>query len=296
MFKFFSRSKSSSEEENRRGAYDPAKLKMLVSYFPIGKKLRYYPEYQREIVFHTIVIAYRVNEQFIYSRDAVQVDADGVPTGFVLPDTKTLPVEKLTKFQLLVPDTTEMERTLDYFTRAELGRAGQFRQGNTITLVAETGDRGIPTVDNKVDRRQIMKVGPYADSSTILLTPEFHSLTIADKRQKQRVQAAIRADLYYVVDTPPLRCVLADFSEVSLRLNVPAGGQAMPALVPDETVVVDFDFGDIASTYRIRGKLFRRADDYCVIKIEQLYKDGEFERIKMMDIIEIKTGLLNLKT
>lgn len=296
MFNFFSRNKSSSEEENRRGAYDPDKLKMLASYFPIGKKLRYYPEYQREIVFHTIVIAYRVNDQFIYSRDAVQVDADGVPTGFVLPDNKTLSVEKLTKFQLLVPDTTEMERTLDYFTRAELGRAGQFRQGNTITLVAETGDRGIPTVDNKVDRRQIMKSGPYADSSTILLTPEFHSLTIADKRQKQRVQAAIRADLYYKAETPPMRCVLADFSEVSLRLNVPASGQVMPALVPDETVVVDFDFGDIASTYRIRGKLFRRADDYCVIKIEQLYKDGEFERIKMMDVIEIKTGLLNLKS
>jgi hypothetical protein len=32
-----------------------------------------------------------------------------------------------------------------------------------------------------------------------------------------------------------------------------------------------------------------------VIKLKQLYKDGDFSPIKTMDILEIKTGLLNLK-
>jgi hypothetical protein len=293
MFSFFSRRKTSDSESRRASAFDPAQLKMLANYFPIGRKLRYYPEYQREIVFQTIVIAYRVNDQFIYSRDAVLTNADGVPTGFALADKKNLALEKLTKFQILVPDTTDMERTLDYFTRAELGRAGQFRQGNAITLVAETSERGIPTVDTKVDRRQTMTVGPYADSSTILLTPDFDSLTLADKRQKQRVQTATPAELHFAADTPGFRCELADFSELMLRLNVRNGSEIMPAMTPEAVVMVDFQMGDAANVYRIRGKVFRRADDFCVIKLEHLYKNGTFEKIKMMDIIEIKTGLLN---
>lgn len=61
-------------------------------------------------MFDTIIIAYRVNDQFIYSRDSVLVDGDGFPTGFQLAAKKTLPVAKLEKFQLLLPDTTEAKR------------------------------------------------------------------------------------------------------------------------------------------------------------------------------------------
>jgi hypothetical protein len=38
----------------------------------------------------------------------------------------------------MVPDTTDMERSLDYVRRASLGRNGQFVRGNAITLISDT--------------------------------------------------------------------------------------------------------------------------------------------------------------
>lgn len=273
--------------------FDRDQLKTLVEHFSIGKKLRYFPEYQREIVFSTIIIAYRVNNQFIYSRDALVFDAAGFPTGFQIEGKQILPLEQLERFQLLLPDTSDMEMTLDYITRAELGRAGQFRPGNAITLVIETEERSQPTIDTIVDRRQTMSSGPYEGSSTILVTPDFASLLLADKRRKQRVAAAIRADLYLAGDAPAYACLLGDFSERSLRLRVGAAGQSMPPMEAEQKVVVEFAPESVETPCRLRGKVFRRADDFCVIQIDDIYQSGAFRKIKPMDIIEITTGLLN---
>lgn len=276
--------------------FDRAKLKMLNEYFHVGKKLRYYPEYQRDIVFNTVIIAYCVNSQFLYSHDDVLLDQEGFPTGFRISGKSVLALEDVKKFQLLVPDTTDMERTLSYATRAELGRAGQFRQGNAMTLVVETEKRSIPTLDTMVDRRHIMKDGPYEGSATVLVTPDFDSLVLADKRRKQRVETEVRADLYLAPDAPPFSCVLRDFSERSLRLRVSGASQAMPAMASADQVVIEFNLGDATSMCRFRGRVFRRTDDFCVIDIEHLYKSGDFENVKSMDIMEIKTGLLNLRS
>lgn len=297
MFKTLWNSLSSQKaaESGEEPAFDRDKLKLLVDYFPIGMKLRYYPEYQREIVFDTIIIAYRVNDQFIYSRDAVLLDAEGFPKGFRISGNKMLPVTALQKLQLLLPDTTEAEKTLSYVTRAELGRGGQFRIGNAVTLFVETDNRGIPTMDTMVDRRQIMNTGPFADSPTILVTPEFDSLMLADKRRKQRVEAAIGADLYLSVGGAPYSCVLGDFSEHSLRLRAGDYGPPMPAMDVGAVVVVEFMLGEGGTICRLRGTVFRRTDQFCVLDIEQVYKFGDFEKIHAMDVMEITTTLLNMR-
>jgi hypothetical protein len=296
MFKTLWNSLSSQKaaESGEEPAFDRDKLKMLADYFPIGMKLRYYPEYQREIVFDTIIIAYRVNEQFIYSREDVLLDRESFPTGFKIGNKRILGVEQLERFQLLLPDTTSAELTLTYVTRAELGRGGQFRIGNAVTLFVETDDRGIPTVDTMVDRRQVMNNGPFADSSTILVTPEFDSLMVADKRRKQRVEAAIGADLYIAVGGAPFNCVLGDFSEHSLRLRAGDYGLPMPAMEVGAAVDVEFVLGEPGTICRLRGKVFRRTDQFCVIDIEQVYKFGDFEKIQAMDVMEITTTLLNM--
>ena len=285
--------KAADKKNAKTSSLDRGKLKQFATYFPIGRKLLYYPEYHQKAVLHTLVIGYRVNERLIYANDAVLLDGQGHPAGFRLDGGEILPAEKLASFEILVPDTSEMERKLDYVTRAALGPAGQFRKGNTITLVAENVERCLPSVDTVVERRQVMEEGPYAGSATILLAPDFATLKVVDKRRHQRVAAALWADLYFAKDTPPFRCVLRDFSENSLRLSVSDDGRPMPALKPGGPVVVEFDFGSIETTYRIRGKTMRGEGDFCVVQVEQLYRDGDFERIRMMDAIEIKTRLLN---
>lgn len=282
-------------EEVADMALDGDRMKMLGEHFPIGKKIRYFPEFQRDIVFHTIIIAWRVNDHYVYSREAIQTDGDGTPLAFLVGEKKTrLALDKVRRLQLMVPDTTDMERSLDYIRRATLGRNGQFVRGNAITLIADTCKRGIPSVDTQVDSRLRMKDGPYADNQMILLRPDLDTLQIADQRQKARVQSHVPVNLYLKEDAPPAACILGDFSDVSLRLKA-APGQAMPALKVNDKVVVVINLGDAASTYRIKGSVFRAAADACVIKLKQLYKDGDFSPIKTMDVLEIKTGLLNLR-
>jgi hypothetical protein len=283
-------------EEEKDAATDRGQMKMLAEHFPIGKKVRYFPEYQRDIVFHTIIIAWRVNDHYIYSRESILLDDDGVPLAFLVGEKKTrLPLEKVRRLQLMMPDTTDMERTLDYVRRASLGRNGQFVRGNTITLIADICRRGLPSLDTQVEIRLRMKDGPYSDNQMILLKPDLDTLEIVDQRLKARVQSHIPVNLYLKEDAPPAECILGDFSDVSLRLHVAPGQQAMPPMKLNDKVVVVINFGDVASTYRIKGSVFRAAADSCVIRLKQLYKDGDFYPIKTMDILEIKTSLLNLR-
>lgn len=275
-------------------APDREQLRLLAEHFAIGRKIRYFPEYQRDIVFQTIILAYRVNDRFIYSRDALRKDAEGAPAEFAVEGLKApLRIEQLKKLQLMVPDTSDMERSLDYVRRASLGRNGQFVRGNAITLIAETCNQGIPSLDTQVDSRIKMKDGPYLDNQMVLLRPDFDTLRIADQRQKARVSSNVPVNLYLADEQPPVHCVLADFSDVSLRLKPAPGHPALPALRTGDKVVVVLDLGDAISTYRLKGTVFRAAPDACVIRMKQLYKDGEFYAIKTMDVLEIKTGLLN---
>lgn len=283
-------------ERVREGGLESEPMRMLCVHFPIGKKIRYFPEYQQDIVFQTIAIAYRVNDHYIYSREAVLWDSAGLPVGFQVGEKNTiLTLDRVKKFRVMVPDTSDMERSLDYVRRASLGRNGQFVRGNAITLIADTFRGGIPTLETQVDGRFEPKDGPYQGNPMVLLRPDMDTLRIVDQRTKPRLPGELPVSLHLQEDEPPHVCVLGDFSDMSLRLKTGPSMKAMPAMQAGDSVVVAFSFGDAASIYRIRGNVFRAKPDSCVIKFKQLYKDGEFSNIKVMDILEIKTALLNLR-
>ena len=63
-------------------AFQLARIRTLLEFFPIGKKLRYYPEFKQDIVFDTLILAYCVNGNYVYSSDAIDRDAEGNPTVF----------------------------------------------------------------------------------------------------------------------------------------------------------------------------------------------------------------------
>lgn len=295
--KFLSRLKTTQTiEQVPSPYYDAARLRMLFRHFPIGRKLRYFPEYHREAVLDTIIIAYRVNEHYIYTNEEISFPDDAATRqGFRLDAEEWLPIKNLAGFQMVVPDTSEAIRQLDYFTRAELGPAGQFRQGNTITLSAESkGRRGVPTVDTHVLRRQELRDGPYAGNQVILLTPDFSSLAVVDKRRNQRVMTLVAAQLYHGREGRSMMpCLLQDFSEHSLRVGLVEPGQAMPPLKKSDTVFIEFFLGDNPMPYRFQGKIMRNNAQGCVIRVELHHCAGEFRKPSLVDLAEIKTLLLN---
>ena len=89
--------------------------------------------------------------------------------------------------------------------------------------------------------------------------------------------------------------MLGDFSEHSLRLRAGDYGPPMPAMEVGAVVVVEFMLGEGGTICRLRGKVFRRTDQFCVLDIEQVYKFGDFEKIHAMDVMEITTTLLNMR-
>lgn len=272
---------------------DRKQLRALSDHFAIGRKIRYFPEFQRDIVFRTIILAYQINQRLVYARDAIRCDADGLPAGFTLGEQqRLLALDHVTSFQLMVPDTTDMERSLDYVRRATLSRTGQFARGNTITLIAEAGQRGVASLDTQVEGRIALKDGPYLDSTMILLRPEFETLRIADQRQKARISCDVPARLFVKPNAPPAACVLGDFSDVALRLK-PAAGSPLPSIKPNDNIVIELDFGDGVRGYRLRGRVFRTAAEFCVVKFHHIHKLGQFVPIETIDVLEIKTGLLN---
>lgn len=272
--------------------FAPSALKSLIQFFPMGKKLHYYPEFERDFKLESVIIAYRVNQHYLYSHDSILCNKEGTPTGFRLQGKKILPLEGLKTLQFLLPDTSEMELKLNYFTRAKLGRGGQFAQGNIITLVANKREPGVPTIDTRVDRRQVIQDGPYADYKTILVTPDVDSLHVADQRQTHRVDTAIWAILKFRGGNE-FPCVLGDFSERSLRLQVEHANDRMPLVATKDRVEIEFNLHD-NSLRRFRGTVYRRTNTICVVEIDAMFKYDSYKKMNQMDVIEIKTGLLNM--
>lgn len=284
-----SKARVSETPETTAVNVDADLLTALVEHFPIGRKLRYYPEFHRNVALDSILIAYRVNGHFVYSQEGVRCDAEGRLVEFRTDSGKRIPAEKLAQFHLLLPDTSELALKLDCMTRAELGRDGQFRAGNTITLYIDNKSRGVPTVDTQVISRQTLREGPYSGNNTVLVMPIPDSFAVADKRRRQRIATSRPARLGVGHEEVLRDCVLADFSELTLRLD------ALPsepeALAPQTHVMVEIDTGQ--NTHSLRGSVVTHVNNSCIVKLEQIFKYGRFDKMSMMDCVEIKTELLN---
>lgn len=273
---------------------DLDRIKTLIEFFPIGKKLRYYPEFQKDIVFDTFVIAYCVNGEFVYSGEAIDRDSQGCPTAFRAGENEErMSVSDLKLFQLLVPDTSDLEMKLDYHRRALIGRKRQFNKGNYISLISNAGAKGVSTVDTEVAKQVVLPDGPYAHAKMILLTPELHSLAVTDQRGKSRTKICAPV----VVSLPEGKlsgpCTIVDISKDSVRIRVRDRDTTMPVMPRGGEVILEIDLGEAKPLYTIKGSVIRSSPETCAIKLEGLLKDGRLRSFDPLDLLELKTGLLN---
>jgi hypothetical protein len=276
-------------------ATDLVQLALVFRHFPIGARLTYFPEYRREFQFATLILGYRINDHAVYAQDCVELDNQDVPCGLRVGARTIVPLAKLEKVRLLLPDTTSHQGKLDYLTRAELGRDGQFRKGTTITLQARGLGRGVPTLDTHVERKETLADGPFAGHSTVIVEPDLESIKVVDKRRKPRLAAAVAATLLLgeLPRVAATECRLVDFSDDTLRLLAAVGD--LPVLKVGGTAAVQFAAGPSGEIYRVRGKVLRRSEPSVVIQFAELYvpATGAYRRIDTIDVLEIKTGLLN---
>lgn len=282
-----------SEPAERRVSFGTEQIKLLIEFFPIGKKLRYIPEFNKEIVFDTLLVAYCVNGEYIYSWESIELDASGVPTAFLVGDRGVrIPVSQLKQFQILVPDTSDLELTLDYHRRAIIGRGRQFIKGNYISLISNSGARGVSTMDTEVAKQVFLKDGPYAYTKLVLLTPELETLVVTDQRNKNRTKTCVPVTMSVGENRLRGPCTIVDVSDLAVRIRV-RDGEVMPPMKAGDAVALDFDLGEGGRSYAIKGSVIRRSSEACVIRLDALSRDGHFAGFGPLDMIELKSGLLN---
>lgn len=279
----------------RRRELDIDQIKTLIEYFPIGKRLRYYPEYKKEIVFDTLLVGYGVNGHFLYSWEAIEFDAHGKLVAFRLDDSgKRLLAGELELFQMLIPDTSHLENTLDYDRRAQLGGRGrQFNRGNMISLISSSGAQGLSVVDTEVDKKSMLRDGPYAHSEMVIVTPELDSLTVSDQRRLARAKILVPVRLSTAERALIGPCTLVDMSESAVRVRV-RDGETLPVMQKGQDITLYIDIGEEENTYRIKGSVIRRSSESCVIKLQGcLQENGTFRNFAPLELMEIKARLLN---
>jgi hypothetical protein len=276
--------------------HDPAQLALLFRHFPVGARLSYFFDDRREFQFDTLVIGYRINDHLLHAKEGVQFDDDDLPCAFRIDAHTVVPVAKLDRLRLMLPDTSADQNKLDIVTRSELGRDGHLRKGATLTLRARTLGRGVPTMETTVDRKETLADGPFAGQATVLVEPDLEMIRVVDNRRKPRVKAAIAAALLH--GAPPgtvTECLLVDFSEETLRLKANSG--KLPALRIGSVVEVLFAVPPAGESYRLRGKVSRQSEQGAVIRFAELHlpASSDYRKIDTLDVLEIKTRLLNAR-
>jgi hypothetical protein len=272
----------------------PEEIRQVLEYFPISKKIRYSPEYKKEVILDTLVVAYCVDGEFIYSWDSIQFDGEGTPSAFLVgPKAQRVEVARIAEFQLLVPDTSDQEATLDYPRRAMIGRNRQFHKGNTIALISNCGALGVSTLETEVDKHFVLKDGPYAQSAMVLLTPQLDTLTVTDQRGAHRARINVPVTMT-IQDRLRGPGVIVDISDVALRIRV-REGHTMPPMGRGDDVTLDIDFGGETEErlVRIKAAVIRRTGEACVVRIVAHFKDRRFVPLGPLDLLELKAGLIN---
>lgn len=294
----FGKNFGSSKEEHAGHAatakIDMSRIRTLTEFFPIGKKLRYYPEFNKDIVLDTLIVAYCVNGHFIYSLESIETDADGTPTAFLHGENETrLPASGVKLFQLLVPDTSDLEMKLDYLRRAQISRHGQFGKGNYISLMSNAGMKGVSTVDTEVAKQVILREGPYAQMNMVLLTPELNTLSVSDQRRKPRTKTNVPVTVLVPTEDYTGQCTIVDISDADLRIRLNEKGEAIPPVHKGDAMIVDIRLGEAERHYSVKGSVIRRSSETCVIRLDGQIRDGRLSAFSPLDLLELKAGLLN---
>jgi hypothetical protein len=282
----------SSGDAPRGQEIDLARIRTLIEFFPIGKKLRYFPEFHEDIILDTLVVAYCANGHFLYSMESIGMDRHGMPNLFRVDEEKfRLPAAGLKNFQLLVPDTSYLEKKLDYTRRARIGHNGQFAAGNNISLISNAGMRGVSTIDTEVAKQVQLPGGPYAHTDMILLTPDLATLSVTDQRQKPRARTNVPVTVTLPTDDV-LQGTLLDISDARVRLRLNVRGP-MPSMRKDDPLKIEIDLGKTERHYPLKGSIVRGSAGTCVVTLVGQIVAGRLAPLSDLDLLELKAGLLN---
>ena len=276
-------------------AIDTAKIVELMRCFPIGAKVRYFPEFRKDIILDSIIIAYGINNRLIYTQNDIHVrDEADAPVLLLDDDWKDETVRDVRRFCFIIPDIGNLEYELDYTSRAELANNGQIQRGDHLTLMSLFNNRGVPHIDTHVRKRVTLKEGYYANHAVIVLEALPDSLDHVDQRQQARVKSNLPVKIRFSNEAEWYPCVLTDFSESSLKIGMDEDSAALAMLTPRKTVFVHITALHQDREFELKGKVLRKGEGFAVITLGSILKGEEFRSLELLDALDLKASLLQV--
>jgi len=272
---------------------DGPALFRLMRHFPIGAKVQYYPEYRKEILLDSVVIAYVINDQLIYSALNLQCDPSSGVIEFDDQNEHKV-FKKITSFRMVLPVFTQSENKLDYVRREELNKIGGLVKNNVITLIAEQQDGKMPVLETVVEKRTVLKQGYYVDQTVALLEVDFESLMLTDQRAVMRLKTNLPATMQIVKRGVQelVNCHMADFSDRAMRLVIAPDFEEVQLPKPGTPMMVSFNLPGHSEHISLMTEVFRAYDRTVVATITGMIHKGQVTALGQVEILKIKANLL----
>lgn len=274
-------------EKHQRPPLDKAKLCEVIGYYPIGNRVRYYPEYKEEVTLDTLVIAYELNGHLLYSN--AEIECCTTATTIVLNGKE---IETVESFSILVPPGIGGEGKLDYERKESLGESSGFSRGNTITLLGPQVSGLVPTLDTVADKFYRFRDGVYAGERAVILIVDPRLLTLTDQRKHTRLETAIPVQMKCTHLSEPYNCMLSDLSDRSVRISCLHLNLNGEEYKKGKMVTLTFNLPESDEMRIIRGTIYRNEGDALVVTLQTIMRKKTFEKLKPIDIMEIKAKLL----
>ena len=269
-------------------------IKDITENFPIGGRIDYYPEYQQHMLMPSIILGYEINGQRIYSQNQLSFSntSGGTPKLSVNAGDGIQDYLQASSFCFMLPGNAGEENKLDYPSKASLGRRGQFRNGNNITLIARQADQGVVTLESNVRESIQSKDGYYRGHMLSLLeifTPE---LLFRDQRTHHRIKTRLPIQIQLDEKDSPHPCLLSDYSELHAQIEMGEESSLLLKLKEKDTVTLGLKLEQSHRSFVIKASIIRKHPNSIVVSMEKTLRNNRFEPFELMDALELKASLL----
>lgn len=266
-------------------------LQELMDLFPIGQSIQHFPEYHNEEIENTVILAYCINKEFIYSMADIQLDDEQlIIEGDV---NKPITLSDIDNFYLIVPFVEHSQ--LDYVrNKSHLVDTpiNNYSLGNSITLLSTSTElRCEPQLDTTVVRQMVLKGGIYANNKVVALEPIIDGLEHVDRRVFQRVETDIEIDIAPIKSPDFMPAQLMDYCEKTARIAFQEGS-FLSKMNATESIQLLFQSYKSTQKFLLAAEIQKIEKTDAVVSFTGIKKGRRFVDLENVDLLAIKASLL----
>ncbi len=275
-------------------------LSALIESFPIGRRVRYHPDYQRETKLDTVILGFELDRVGVFSAHALRREPgiDGTPRVLRLVDGGSWrDLADVSRVRLIVPHQERTELDFDgsgprSLTELRASLTSDFRRGNAITLFRKTERNGLVQLATEVERVFVIREGYHANLRAVLLEPDLGTLKRVEHRRRRRIATDLPAELGESAHETLRECIIEDFSERFLRIAIRGPEDYSGSLAVLQQVLLKVPSGVTGEPFVLKGIVHRKEPTHLAVALTGIQKNRRFQPLELVDEIEIKTALI----